>query len=131
LGPAFGLNDLLPLAPEILLAGAGLLLLLAGAIGRGLGNRESALIALASLGLAGGLLLRVRAVVPDRYPLFNATFMIDGFSFFVKLIVLIATALVILLSIRFLEEGRYRAAEYHALLLLAPACSSWPAATRC
>ena len=35
------------LAPEILLAAAGLLLLLGGAIGRGMGNRESALVSIA------------------------------------------------------------------------------------
>src|SRR6185369_4111573 len=34
-------QEFLLLAPEILLAGAGLLLLLVGTVGRGLGNRES------------------------------------------------------------------------------------------
>ncbi|MFL6196296.1 MAG: NADH-quinone oxidoreductase subunit N [Thermoanaerobaculia bacterium] len=112
-------QELVLLAPEILLALAGLLLLLSGAIGRGMGNRESALVGIVSLALCAGVLLRVRAVAPGRVLLLNGTFVIDGFSFYLKLLVLTATALVILLSIRFLEEGEYRGSEYYSLLLLA------------
>jgi NADH-quinone oxidoreductase subunit N len=115
----FNPQELLLLAPEILLAMAGLLLLLAGAIGRGMANRESALVGLVSLALCAGVLLRVRSVMPGRMLVLAGTFVIDGFAFYFKLLVLIATALVILLSIRFLEEGNYRASEYFALLLLA------------
>lgn len=109
------------LAPEILLAVAGMLLLLAGALGRGVGARESALISLVSLGLSGFILTQVRAAVPLRTLILNGTFVIDGFSYFWKVLVLIATALVVLLSIRFLEEGKYRASEYFSLLLFATA----------
>jgi NADH-quinone oxidoreductase subunit N len=112
-------QEFLLLAPEILLAAAGLLLLLVGTIGRGLSNRQSALVALAGLVLTAVLLFRVRLLVPGRVLILGDTFVLDGFSFFWKVLVLIATALVILLSIRFLEEGGYRAAEYYALLLLA------------
>jgi NADH-quinone oxidoreductase subunit N len=109
------------LAPEILLAAAGLLLLLGGAIGRGMGNRESALVAIVSLALTGGLVMRVQSVIPGRALILGGSFVLDGFSFFWKLLVLIATALVVLLSVRFLDEGGYRAADYYALLLLATA----------
>ncbi|HET7510516.1 MAG TPA: hypothetical protein VFJ65_09745, partial [Solirubrobacterales bacterium] len=107
------------LAPEILLATAGLLLLLIGTFGRGLGSRESGLVALVSLLLTGFLLFRVRASVPARLLILNGTFVLDGFAFFWKALVLAATALTVLLSVRFLEEGGYRAAEYFALMLLA------------
>ncbi len=109
------------LSPEILLALAGLAVLLGGAIGRGMGNRESALVAIVSLALTGGLLLRVQSIIPGRIEILGGSFVLDGFSFFWKLLVLIATALVVLLSVRFLEEGRYRASDYYALLLLATA----------
>ena len=112
-------QEYLLLAPEILLAAAGLLMLLAGAIGRGMGNRDSALVTVVSLALTAGVLLRVRSVVPGRLLILGGSFVLDGFSFYVKLLVLVATALTVLLSIHFLEEGNYRAAEYYALLLLA------------
>ena len=112
-------QEYLLLAPEILLASAGLLLLLAGAIGRGMGNRESALVTIVSLGLTAGVLLRVHSVIPGRLLILNGSFVLDGFSFFWKLLVLVATALTVLLSIRFIDEGNYRATEYYSLLLLA------------
>ena len=101
------------------LALAGLLLLLIGTIGRGLSNRQSALVAVVSLALTAVVLFAVRRIVPGRLLILGDSFVIDGFAIFWKVLVLIATALVILLSIRFLEEGGYRAAEYYALLLLA------------
>jgi NADH-quinone oxidoreductase subunit N len=112
-------QEYLLLAPEILLAAAGLLLLLAGAVGRGMGNRESALVAIVSLALTAGVLMRVHSVIPGRVMILNGSFVLDGYSFFWKLLVLIATALTVLISIRFLEEGNYRPSEYYALLLLA------------
>ncbi len=109
------------LAPEILLAAAGLLLLVFGAIGRGMGTGESALVSIVSLALTGGLVLRVQSIIPGRVEILGRSFVLDGFSFFWKLLVLLATALVVLLSVRFLDEGKYRASEYYSLLLLATA----------
>ncbi len=112
-------QEYLLLAPEILLAAAGLLMLLAGAIGRGMGNRDSALVSVVSLVLTGGVLLRVHAVLPGRVMILGGSFVLDGFSFYIKALVLGATALTVLLSVHFLEEGNYRASEYYSLLLLA------------
>jgi NADH-quinone oxidoreductase subunit N len=112
-------HEFLLLAPEILLASAGLLLLLVGTIGRGLSNRQAALVAEVSIALTAIDLFAVWRNVPGRLLILGDSFVLDGFAFFWKSIVLIATALVILLSIRFLEEGGYRASEYYALLLLA------------
>lgn len=112
-------QEYLLLAPEILLAAAGLLMLLAGSVGRGMGNRDSALVSIVSLVLTGGVLLRVHAVLPGRVLILGGSFVLDGFSFYIKLLVLGATALTVLLSVRFIEEGSYRASEYYSLLLLA------------
>lgn len=109
------------LAPEILLSLAGLLLLLVGTMGRGFENRESAFVSLAALGLTAGLLVRVRLEEPGPLRILGGMFVLDGFAFVWKLLVLLATAVTVLLSIRFLEEGRYRPAEYYSLLLLATA----------
>lgn len=113
------LQEFFLLAPEILLATAGLLLLLFGTLGRGLGNKESALVTMVALGLTAGVLFRVHSSVPGRLLILQGSFVIDGFAFFWKLLVLVATALTVLLSVRFLEEGSYRATEYYALILLA------------
>lgn len=112
-------QEFLLLAPEILLASAGLLLLLIGTIGRGLSNRQAALVAVVSLVLTAIDLYAVRRSVPGRLLILGDSFVIDGFAIFWKGLILIATALTVLLSVRFLEEGGYRAAEYYALLLLA------------
>jgi len=107
------------LGPEILIATAGLVLLLVSSIGRGLSNRESATVSLAALGFAAVVLFRVHISVPGRMLILQNSFVIDGFSFFWKALILVATALTILLSVRFLEEGNYRAAEFYSLILLA------------
>ena len=51
----------------------------------------------------------------------DGSFVLDGFSFFWKILVLLATALTILIAYRFVEEGRYRSTEFYSLLLLATA----------
>lgn len=114
-------KDFLDLAPEMLLSLAGLLMLLVGTMGRGFGNRESAVVSLVALGLTGGLLFVVQAREPLPRFILGGMFVLDGFAFVWKVIVLMATAVTVLLSIRFLEEGRYRPAEYYSLLLLATA----------
>ncbi|HEX3127532.1 MAG TPA: hypothetical protein VH394_09385, partial [Thermoanaerobaculia bacterium] len=96
------MKDFLLLAPEILLASAGLLLLLFGTIGRGLGNREASAVSIVSLVLTALVLLRVEERLEwRRYVLLDGSFVIDGFSFFWKMLVLLATALTILISYRF------------------------------
>ena len=113
-------QDFLLLAPEILLATAGLVLLVVGSVGRGTGNRESAGLALVALALCAGFVFWVQVgLVPDGRVLLGGSFVLDGFAFFWKVLVLLATALTVLLSVRFVEEGRCRPAEYYALLLLA------------
>jgi NADH-quinone oxidoreductase subunit N len=117
----FDPREFLLLAPEILLSLAGLLLLLVGTMGRGFGNRESALVSMVALGLTAWMLFRIQAQVPVPHQIMGGMFVIDGYAFVWKLIVLLATAITVPLSVRFLEEGRYRAVEYYALLLLATA----------
>jgi NADH-quinone oxidoreductase subunit N len=110
------------LSPEILLATAGLLLLLLGTLWR-LSNRESAVVTAAALMLTGGLVFQVRNSVSEHKPIhkliLDGSFVLDDFSFFMKLLLLAATLLTVLLSVRFLEEGSYRPTEYYALILLA------------
>lgn len=113
-------QEFLYLLPEIFLAAASLFLLLAGSIGRGLGNRESAFLSIAALVLTGSILVWARLnQAVETVQVLDGTFILDGFAFYVKVLVLVATILTILLSIRYVEEARYRGADFYALLLFA------------
>src|SRR5262245_3076052 len=127
--PADALRDVALIGPELLLAVAGLLLLIAGAIGKGLGPRDAARVAGATLGLATLVLLAIRstvsggAVAGPPTLLFGGSLALDGYALFWKLLALAAVAFVVLLSSRFLEPVAERASalasEYYALLLIA------------
>lgn len=119
-------QELLFLAPAILLATAGLALLLLGTRGRGLSGREASLIAVASLLLAGWLVLRVQAALEGResLALLGGLFVLDGVSFLVQLLVLVSTLLTVLLSVPpggAVGERGARLSRFFALLLLAAA----------
>ncbi|MFL6200568.1 MAG: NADH-quinone oxidoreductase subunit N [Thermoanaerobaculia bacterium] len=117
------MQDVLHLSPEMLLSAAGLLLLLVGTMGRGFRNLEAAVVSVFSLVLTGGLLYFVHAERLEWRSelILGNTFVLDGFAFFWKMLVLVATILTILIAYRFVEEGGYRATEFYALLLFATA----------
>ncbi len=125
LAPAVALRDVVLIGPIVLLAFAGLLLLVAGAIGKGLREREAARIAGVSLAFAAGVLLEVRSVVggPSPKPLFGGSLVLDGYAFFWQFLLLAAVGLVVLLSSRSLAPIASRASEYYALLLIATAAA--------
>jgi NADH-quinone oxidoreductase subunit N len=112
-------QDFLLLAPEILLAVAGMVVLAVGAIGRGLPHRATALVSLASLAATGVLVVLVQRPAVGGEAILAGMFMIDGYALFWKALFLIATALTVVLSMRFVEEGRYPAGEFYSLLLFA------------
>jgi NADH-quinone oxidoreductase subunit N len=110
------------LSPEMLLSAAGLLLLLVGTMGRGFRNLEAAFVSIFSLVLTGGILVVVHTRVGwGRELILGGSFVIDGFAFFWKILILVATILTVLISYRFIEEGSYRATEFYSLILLATA----------
>ncbi len=117
--PAFDLREFLLLAPEILLAIGGLALLLAGSVGRGVPGRVAASLSLFFLVATALLVLTVEEVGPEPRLILGSSFVLDGFARFFKLVILAGTALTVLISVRFVDDGAYRAGEYHALLLLA------------
>ena len=112
-------QEFLLLAPEIFLAAAGMVVLAVGSIGGGLGHRATALVSLASLAVAGALVVAVQGPAAGGEAILAGMFMIDGYALFWKAIFLIATALTVVLSMRFIEEGGYPAGEFYSLLLFA------------
>lgn len=110
------------LAPEIFLSFAGLLLLLVGTWGRGFRNLEAAFVSIFSLVVTGILLVWTHSTLNwGGRMILGGTFVVDGFAFFMKIMILVATILTILIAYRFVEEGSYRATELYALLIFATA----------
>ncbi len=106
------------LVPEMVLAAVGMILLVAGAVGRGVSHRTSEGLALAGLVATAILVVWTQGRAPEG-EILAGMFALDGYAFFWKLLFLLATALTALLSARFVVEGLYRSAEYYSLLLLA------------
>lgn len=117
--PTIPVDEFLLLGPEIFLAAAGLVLLLASAFGRGISNKAGAGLSLAALALTAAGVVFFQSGAVSSEPILAGMFVIDGYAIFWKIVVLLATALTVLLSVRFLAEGKYRAGEYYSLLILA------------
>ena len=117
--PGLEVADFTLLLPESLLAAAGLILLLFGSFGRGLGNRGAAAFALLGLGGCALFVLWVQGPFDTPRVVLAGSFVLDRYSLVWKLILLLATAATVLLSLRFVEEGRYQPTEYYSLLLFA------------
>jgi NADH-quinone oxidoreductase subunit N len=106
-----------PALPEIVLAVGALVLLMIGAYRKHDAGRD-----LLASTLAVGVLLVAAALValapPEREVLFEGAFVSDGFSRFMKLLVLAGAALVLIMSFGDLARARLLSFEYAVLLLL-------------
>ena len=107
------------LLPEIVLAIFGMALLLAGTVGRGISSRMAAMASLVGLGAATILVVWTQGQAAMGAPILAGMFVLDSYALYWKILFLIATALTVFLSVKFIEEGGYRAGEYYSLLLLA------------
>ena len=114
-------RDFLYLGPEILLTTLALALLLWGAIANvERQGRQCAWLALLSLGAtAFYVVVAADDARRARRTCWPATFVLDGFSFVWKILVLVSMIVIVLLSQRFVEDAQYRAGEYYSLLLFA------------
>src|SRR3972149_2187748 len=112
-------GDYQAIIPEILLTMFGLSILLLDFL---LGKRDkylNAVAALIGLGFATIKLLMFWRLLVDRIPYtgFGGIFILDTFAIFFKLIIVIATALVVLISAKYLEIEDAHSGEYYALLM--------------
>ena len=102
--PFFQSSDYQAIKPEILLAMFGLAILLFDFLLEKRDKYMNALTALAGLALAGLKLGMFWAVLDGRaYHGFGGAFMLDSFAIFAKLIIVVATAVVVLISVKYLE----------------------------
>ncbi len=116
--PFFHSSDYQAIKPEILLAMFGLAILLFDFLLEKRDKYMNAVTALAGLGLAGLKLGMYWFVLGGQpYYGFGGAFRLDSFAIFAKLIIVIATAVVVLLSVKYLEIEDANLGEYYALLL--------------
>jgi NADH-quinone oxidoreductase subunit N len=112
--------DYAAITPEIVLTLFGLGILLIDFLIREKRDKYlNAVAALIGLGMASVQLVRFwrGALLPLPYSGFGGAFTLDSFAIYFKLIVLIATALVVLISIKYLEIEEAHLGEYYALLM--------------
>jgi NADH-quinone oxidoreductase subunit N len=113
-------REFLFLGPEILLTTLGLLLLLWGAVSSAeRQSRQCAWIALLSLAATAFYVAWLETTLEGPTKILASTFVLDGFSFVWKILVLASMIVIVMLSQRFVEQGEYRAGEYYSLLVFA------------
>ena len=113
----FNFTDLVVILPELVVVGGGCLVLILDLI---LPKGQKDLLAYLSLMI---LLLAFygtyRMATSPSTDAFSGMFILDPFSSFFKILLYLATALTILLSIRYLEVERIHLGEYYAFILFA------------
>jgi NADH-quinone oxidoreductase subunit N len=116
----FAAADTLLILPELFLTVAGLVLLLAATVG---GREKERTVALAAIGslVATGVLLAVSVASVKALPQsgFGGMFVLDRFSLYFKVLMLLAAAVTILFSLRFVGTSPYPSGEYYGLILFA------------
>jgi NADH-quinone oxidoreductase subunit N len=112
-------QEFLYLLPEIVLATAGMVLLVVGSVGRGGNYRICSVAATVSLLVTGFLVFQVQSRVEAPTEILAGMFILDGYAFFWKILLLASAIVVVMMSERFLADGGYRFGEYNALVLLA------------
>ncbi len=103
-------------APEVLLAVAAMALLMVGAFRGERASRLISWLAVLALGLAVFLVL---GAPTTRMVGFAGMFVVDAFAIFMKLLVLLGSALAIVMSLGYMREERLERFEFPVLILLA------------
>nr|MCU0233896.1 NADH-quinone oxidoreductase subunit N [Thermoanaerobaculales bacterium] len=113
------LDQFVPFAPEIFLAVAGFVVLLAGVpLGRR-GVRPLALAGVAALAVTGALVWLLARPAAGPQVILGGMLVIDQMAVFFKLLVLAAGAVALFMAAGFLERAGYGGGEYVSLVLFA------------
>ncbi len=118
----FDARDFLYIGPEMFLAALGLVVLILGSVGKDEERKGRLAVWLSLLGLVGTafwVTFLWSSLGGEAKLILADTFILDGFSFVWKILVLVAIAVTVLLSQRFVADGGYRPGEYYSLLLFA------------
>src|SRR5215831_1553108 len=110
----FQMQDIGAIVPELELAVFGMFLLIFDLLIPT--KRRLGYVALAGVGISAAFLFRLRGI---EFYAYGGSLILDPFSIFFKLIFLIAAALSIAISLRYLDIERENHGEYYALILFA------------
>lgn len=116
---AFNPADLILAAPEIAITITGLLVLFLDFAVRGRDRGWLAMPSLVGAGITLSMVLRQMTGGPDRAVIFNGLHVVDLYANFFKLVFLLSAMIVILISLRFLQERGADLGEFYAILLFA------------
>ena len=108
--------DTVTALPEVFIAALAMILLLVGAYQRTGSARLIAWLSVVTMVIAG---LLVWAGADSRVSAFNGLFVVDGFTNFAKMLVLLGAALAVLLSFAYNVNERIDRFEYPVLILFA------------
>ena len=114
--PAPPLSEILALWPEILLSLAACALLLFDLL---TGRDRKAVLGWICFGVVVVTLLGTLLYPPQGGSIFGGMFLADGYAAFFKVLFLIAAALTVLISLRYLDDEGIHRGEYYALMLFA------------
>jgi NADH-quinone oxidoreductase subunit N len=103
-------------APEIFLACAAMALLMVGVFRGNSSTRLVAWLAVGSMVITGLFVLNVPT---DAAATFAGMFIVDGFAVFAKVLILIASALAIIMSLSYIRAEGMERFEYPVLMMLA------------
>jgi NADH-quinone oxidoreductase subunit N len=114
-------SDFIFVFPEAMLVFFGLAILLTDFWLTKAQKAWNAYTAMAGVAFSAASLFLIRTPAKDRVSAFDGTIVIDPFFVFFGLIFLVSTALVVLLSMRYLDVVEEQSGEYYALMLFATA----------
>lgn len=114
--PLYPVPDLLPALPELFTACAAMALLIVGAFRGEASARLVSWLAVVALGIDIALVLSLGG---DRRIGFNGLFVTDGFAVFMKVLVLIGSAVSIVMAMAYNEREGIARFEFPVLILLA------------
>ena len=115
----FTRGDFQAIKPEMLLTVFGLAILLFDFLLEKKDKTLNAVLALIGLGFAAVQLILFWPMLAGQAPYegFSQTFTLDTFALYLKLLIVLATGLVVLISVKYLEIEEVHFGEYFALLL--------------
>ena len=114
MAPFFNIQDIGAIGPEIYLAMFGMIVLILDLVVKE--KRTLGIVALIGLGFSGLFLMRLWGV---EFAAYGGLLVVDHFAAFFKLIFLLAAALSIAISLKYLDIEREHHGEYYALILFA------------
>ncbi len=115
--PAPPLSDIVALWPEILVAATACVILIVDIFATQ--PQQKRMIGWGTLGLVLLVLVLLFFIPAPGTSVFSGMFLADGYATFFRALFLMATALTVLISLRYLDDEASQQGEYYALILFA------------